>query len=227
MRWQFPNCIGALDGKHITFRSLRKDGAFYHNYKGTNSIVLLALVDANCKFIFIDVRCNGRNNDAGVFFQSKLSMVLREERGLPKNATIGNNRCLPYVVVSDDAFPLQTHLMKPYPYHSNSREKQLFNSRLSRARHVVEHSFGILSNRFRVFLAPISLKVESVQKITLACCALHNYLSESNTTRNFNHTPAEGPIIVSGNSNNPRRGGAEAIRQEFMAYFNNEGKLDW
>ncbi|XP_039948626.1 uncharacterized protein LOC120766943 [Bactrocera tryoni] len=31
IRWQFPNCLGALDGKYITFRPSREDGAFYHN----------------------------------------------------------------------------------------------------------------------------------------------------------------------------------------------------
>ncbi|XP_017467818.1 PREDICTED: uncharacterized protein LOC108360141 isoform X2 [Rhagoletis zephyria] len=226
IKWQFPNCIGALDGKHITFRPRRKDGAFYHNYKGTNSIVLLALVDVNCKFIFVDIGCNGCNNDAGVFLQSKLSTFLREERGIPKNATIGNNRSLPFVVVSDDAFPTQKHLMKPYPYHSNCRDKQVFNSRLSRARHVVEHAFGILANRFRIFLAPMNLKVETVENVTFACCVLHNFLTSNSTLSNVNNGRAE-RVTAASSQYNPRRGEAEAIRQEFMAYFNNEGRLNW
>uniref|UniRef100_A0A0A1XDI2 Putative nuclease HARBI1 n=1 Tax=Zeugodacus cucurbitae TaxID=28588 RepID=A0A0A1XDI2_ZEUCU len=228
IRWQFPNCLGALDGKHITFRPSRQAGAFYHNYKGTNSIVLLALVDANCNFIYVDVGCNGRCNDAGVFLQSELASVLREERGLPTNSSIGSNRCLPYVVVSDDAFPLQTHLMKPYPYHTTCRQKKIFNCRLSRARHVVEHAFGILSNRFRIFLSPINLKVESVQKITLACCVLHNFLGTNNISgMNVINATTERYSEGSFNSNNPRRGGPETIRQEFMAYFNTEGRVDW
>lgn len=227
LKWQFPNCLGALDGKHINFRSPRRDGAFYHNYKGTNSIILMALVDANCKFIYVDIGCNGRNNDAGVFLQSKLRTILLEGKEIPPNGVVGNGRCLPYVVVADDAFPMQTHLMKPYPYQTNSAEKQLFNARLTRARHVVEHAFGILSNRFRVFLTHINLKVDTVEKITFACCVLQNFLGQSDES--YLGTPQSLCVQKSNTESpyNPRKGEAESIRQQFTAYFNNEGKLDW
>ncbi|XP_026476217.1 uncharacterized protein LOC113381681 [Ctenocephalides felis] len=43
--WNFPHCIGALDGKHIRFRPSRSDGSKFRNYKGYDSIVLLALAD--------------------------------------------------------------------------------------------------------------------------------------------------------------------------------------
>ena len=54
-KWNFPHCIGAVDGKHVVLRSPSNSGSLYCNYKGTFSLVLLALVDANYQFICIDI----------------------------------------------------------------------------------------------------------------------------------------------------------------------------
>ena len=44
--WQLPNCIGAIDGKHVALQKPSDTGTLYHNYKGFCSIVLLAVADA-------------------------------------------------------------------------------------------------------------------------------------------------------------------------------------
>ena len=94
---------------------------------------------------------------------------------LPHAETIqGIPNKIHYHIVADDAFPLSLNILKPYPQRNLDRPKRIFNYRLSRSRRVVENAFGILANRFRVFLTTINLSPYKVTNANLAACCLHN-----------------------------------------------------
>jgi len=174
--WNFPNCIGAVDGKHIVMECPANSGSNYFNYKGTFSIVLLALVDHNYNFTCIDIGSYGSNSDGGIFAKSALKRAIEENvLDIPTDS----------VILGDDAFPLLPYLMKPYARrnHLTEREK-VYNYRHCRARRIVENGFGILSSRFRVFRRPITLTPENTIKLVKAACALHNWIRKNGKNPN-------------------------------------------
>ena len=53
-------------------------------------------------------------------------------------------------------------------------QQRLFNQRLSQARIVVEHSFGLLKGRWRCLRNRLAVHVCEVPQLVGACCILHN-----------------------------------------------------
>lgn len=169
-RWNFPNCCGAIDGKHIRIRRPPGTVSEFYCYKDIYSIILFAIVDANYCFIYTDIGCNGRTNDGSIFRNSDFNIALQNNQlNIPKEG----------LFVGDDAFPLRTNLLKPYAHKQLSVKQRIFNYRLSRARRIVENAFGILVSRFRIFEKPIGHRPETTDLIVQACCTLHNWLRKT------------------------------------------------
>lgn len=51
----------------IRIKAPTKGGSAFFNYKEYHSIVLLAVVDAHCRFTAIDIGCYTMEEDAGIF----------------------------------------------------------------------------------------------------------------------------------------------------------------
>ena len=177
-RWNFPHCVGAIDGKHVNIQCPPESGSMYFNYKGNYSIVLMAVANSNYEFIYVDIGSNGRVSDGGVWRDSTLNQAIQSNRiTLPDDAALPNStKVAPFVFVADDAFPLNKFIMKPYPFRQQDNAQQIFSYRLSRARMVIESSFGILANKFRFLHTNIALAPNKVKKLVLASIVLHNLL---------------------------------------------------
>lgn len=103
-------------------------GSMFYNYKGQHSFNLLALCDAEYRFTYLDIGAEGRQSDGGVFRNSTLYTSLGENvLQIPPSAVVGvEGPILPYVIVVDKAFALNTYMMRPYPRAQNLDRRKEF-----------------------------------------------------------------------------------------------------
>lgn len=246
--WNFPHCLGAIDGKHVRIIPPAHSGSYFYNYKGFHSVVLMAIANANYEIMYCNIGTNGRISDGGVLKNTKFyEKLVSGSLNIPKPAKIEpSERTLPYVFVGDDAFSLGPNLLKPFPHTNVGKEKTIFNYRLSRARRIIENVFGILAARFRIFHTDIQVRVETIEKIVMACCVVHNFLRKKipkvyTPQHHLDHENEEsgtftpGLRVTSDDLTNleiscSARSSTEVAkitRENFMAYFNNEGAVTW
>ena len=246
-KWNFPHCLGAVDGKHIQIIPPVNSGSYYYNYKGQHSLVLMAICNANYEFILCDFGTNGRVSDGGViddtvFYEKLKNGTLK----LPAPSKINNtDTFLPFVFVGDEAFALRSDFLKPFNRKQLDNDKRIFNYRLSRSRRMIENVFGIWAARFHIFHTAINMKLDNIDKVVMACCTLHNFLRRN---RRDYYTPAtcfdvedldtgnihlglrpEPNTLLDLQNGSHRHASAQAsrVREKFMNYFNSEVSVPW
>ena len=177
-RWNYHNCLGAVDGKHIAMKKPPNAGSYYYNYKGFHSIVLMAVADADYKFLYVDIGAEGGASDGGTWSDCSLHDAVEDQRaGVPQPEPLpGDDKEVPYHFVGDNAFALRTWMMKPFSHQSQVKRERTYSYRVSRARRVVENAFGILSQRFRCFLTTMQQHPDNINLITMCACVLHNLI---------------------------------------------------
>lgn len=217
--------------------------------------MLLAICDANYLFRFVDIGAYGRRSDGGIFQDCVIGQKFdADEMNVPKPAAIAEGgRVLPYCLVGDEAFPLKTYMLRPYPGRNGlTKEQDIYNYRLSRARRMIENTFGILASQWRIYRRPIIASPTNVILMVQATVCLHNWLRKDGTDQNEYVPPG---LVDEDDDESPQgfrpgswraimedgcafkeitRCGANmssrtciAIRDAFRDYFNNEGALPW
>jgi hypothetical protein len=66
VKCNFPNCLAAVDGKHVAVVPPTGAGSYFFNYKGYNSQVLIGIADSNYELIYFNFGTNGRVSDGGL-----------------------------------------------------------------------------------------------------------------------------------------------------------------
>ena len=105
----------------------------FHNYKYHFSTFLMALVDANYQFIYVDIGEYGSKSDANVSIFKVWYEVHGGQEDTPPNKQLPNypnEGPMPHVIVANEAFPLKHNIMRPYPRGTQvslHHEEAIFN----------------------------------------------------------------------------------------------------
>lgn len=209
----FPNCVGAVTGKHVAMKAPPNSEGQFNNYKvrkfiianrihknilfnlkGFASIVLLAICDSSYRFTYIDVGTYGREGDTNAFFQCDLGKtLLLDELEFPKDKILNGKR-IPYFIVGNDAFPLHERIMKTYSGKKLDTRQRIYNDSLGRARLCIEKAIGILCVKWMALENTLLTKACKVQKMISACCSLHNFLLRESPETYSMHGPEILPV---------------------------------
>jgi hypothetical protein len=134
--------------------------------------------------------------------------------------------------VDDEAIPLKTFLMRPYPGSQSKGDngKSIFNYRLFRARRVVENAFGILSQEFQIYQRTLQSNPENATNSIFATSILHNYLRDQGVGLSDMGSSAN---VRSHLTKIPNQGGsahqsAFEVGDKFKRFFNSpSGSVPW
>lgn len=193
---------------------------------------MIGVCDANYSFVAIDVGAYGKSSDSSIFKESLFyKKLINNSLNIPNPKPIStlNPEPIPYVIVGDEAFGLSENIMRPYGGNNLTMSKKIFNYRLSRARRYIECTFGILSNKWRIFHRPLNVKPDLAQNIIKACCILHNFVRVRDGYRYDDTLTVQGLENVPIENHNVTRGSrpAQAVRDKYANYFITDGQIEW
>ncbi|XP_060866068.1 putative nuclease HARBI1 [Metopolophium dirhodum] len=232
--WKFPNCIGCIDSKHIRIKCPNNSGSMFYNYKGYFSVHLQGVCDAKYKFISVDIGAYGRQSDSGIFTESNIFKNLEAKSfNVPNYRPLPNTTTpMPFVLLGDQGYPLKEYLLRPYPFDKNlDSAKETFNYRLSKARRMIECTFGILVSKWRCLKTELQMNPEHVDIVIKTICLLHNIIiDKEGIDETLLEQVRRDPTINSethsvSRRNNRSRTEAYIIRDTFKDYFTTVGAI--
>lgn len=136
----------------------------------------MAWVDADYQFVFVDVGANRTAGDSLIFNNLNMGIKLQQNLlNIPNDRTLLNDpegKPMPFCVVADEAFGLLRHVLRPFGEKNAYPQKKIYKRRQITARHMVECTFGILANEWRVFHKPIDGFCDTIIKTHVVCSTI-------------------------------------------------------
>jgi hypothetical protein len=77
-------------------------------------------------------------------------------------------RMLPSIFVGDQVFTLREDFMNPYKVQQLTKERRIFNYRLSHTRRIIEKVFGISEPKLGIFKTHIKIQLDYIKDKVMA-----------------------------------------------------------
>ena len=163
----FPGVLGVLGGCLVDFKPLKSLSDAYATSSKQYSMHLLAICDAQKKFMYVDVGFPGTAHDSEAFESTSFYSALHE---YPCPYFPSPN----FHIIGDNVYQMDKHVMVPFDdggtlIPQNGR----FSAKLRRTRVRIEQSLALLKARFQR-LRYMYAKFDRLKKMVMACCILHN-----------------------------------------------------
>ena len=163
-RSRIPNVVGAIDGSLFEVKRF-KDHEGWYCRKGFPAFNMQAVCDGQKRFISYMIR-SGSSSDKSLFNNSRFGQEIHKM--IPANTYF----------LADAGYQLFHHIMTPYPIASDMpKDEAHYNYIHSKARIIIEQTFGLYKGRFKIFRSPLAFstpeKMAMVIEVTLL---LHNWI---------------------------------------------------
>ncbi|XP_026474640.1 putative nuclease HARBI1 [Ctenocephalides felis] len=171
-KYGMSGIIGCLDCTHINITVPQKDhpenpAVLFLNKKGSYSLNVEVICDADERVIFASTTYGGSASDAAIWQKSPIRALLH------KNAEDET------YIIGDSSYPSEKYLLTPYRTPKNPTEEN-YNKCLQKTRQVMDRTLGAIKNRFRC-LHPqkiLHYTPDVAGKIVYAVFTLHNICRE-------------------------------------------------
>lgn len=168
----FENCVGIVDGSLIRIVSPPADhpiypGPVFYCRKNFYAINIQIICDHNKKILSINARYPGSVHDSAIWMMSNVRQQLQRQY---------INENLTDYLIGDSGYPLEPWLLVPCDNPDPNTPEARFNTALSSIRVYIEHTIGLLKNRFRCIHGHRALHYNPIKvaKIIQSCAVLHN-----------------------------------------------------
>ncbi|KAG8238529.1 hypothetical protein J437_LFUL018201 [Ladona fulva] len=144
---QFPGVVGVIDGTHVRIDRPSEDPDSYLNRKHFYSI------------------------QAQVVCDHRINLVLRAS---PLYNSLAE-KCQGLFILGDSGYPCLPHLLTPFKdFGQLSRRQRNYNYLSSKNQYIIEHTFGLLKQKFRLLYHLKIRKIHDAVHFIRACAVLHN-----------------------------------------------------